>query len=40
MNDLSIDQDDEEAALWVARQLGGPVDVAAIFGMAERRARS
>lgn len=29
MNDLSIDQDDEEAALWVARQLGGPVDVAA-----------
>lgn len=29
MNDLSIDQDDEEAALWVARRLSGPLDVTA-----------
>ena len=29
MNDPSMDQDDEDAALWVARQLGGPVDVTA-----------
>jgi len=29
MNDLPIDQDDEDAALWVARHLGGPVDATA-----------